>query len=44
MFIFTFRSVSCSDNRYFKKVTVAGTVTLHHRYIYRGYLQIACVD
>ena len=27
-----------------KKVTVAGTVTLHHRYIYRGYLQIACVD
>ena len=29
---------------YFKKVTVAGTVTLHHRYIYRGYLQIACVD
>ena len=30
--------------RYFKKVTVAGTVTLHHRYIYRGYLQIACVD
>ena len=30
--------------RCFKKVTVAGTVTLHHRYIYRGYLQIACVD
>ena len=30
--------------RYFKKVTVAGTVTLHRRYIYRGYLQIACVD
>ena len=30
--------------RYFKKVTVAGTVTLHHRYIYRGYLQIAAVD
>ena len=30
--------------RYFKKVTVAGTVTLHHRYIYRGYLQSACVD
>ena len=27
-----------------KKVSVAGTVTLHHRYIYRGYLQIACVD
>ena len=30
--------------RCFKKATVAGTVTLHHRYIYRGYLQIACVD
>ncbi len=30
--------------RYFKKVTVSGTVTLHHRYIYRGYLQIAAVD
>ena len=27
-----------------KKVTVAGTVTLHERYIYRDYLQIACVD
>ncbi|MGN0752811.1 MAG: RHS repeat domain-containing protein [Christensenellales bacterium] len=27
-----------------KKVTVAGTVTLHQRYIYREYLQIACVD
>ena len=24
--------------------TVAGTVTLHQRYIYREYLQIACVD
>ncbi|MBQ8722756.1 MAG: RHS repeat protein, partial [Opitutales bacterium] len=30
--------------RYFKKVTVAGTTTLHHRYIYRGYLQIAALD
>ena len=30
--------------RFEKKVTVAGTTTLHHRYIYRGYLQIACVD
>lgn len=30
--------------RYFKKVTVAGTVTLHHRYVYRGYLQIAALD
>ena len=30
--------------RSFKKVTVNGTVTLHHRYLYRGYLQIACID
>lgn len=30
--------------RCFKKVTVNGTVTLHQRYIYRGYLQIACCD
>ena len=30
--------------RYFKKVTVAGVVTQHQRYIYRGYLQIAAVD
>ena len=27
-----------------KKVTVNGVVTLHHRYLYRGYLQIACCD
>ena len=27
-----------------KKVTVNGTVSLHQRYIYRGYLQIACCD
>lgn len=27
-----------------KKVTVNGSVTLYQRYIYRGYLQIACVD
>lgn len=27
-----------------KKVTVNGAVTLHQRYIYRGYLQIACLD
>ena len=27
-----------------KKVTINGTVTLHQRYIYRGYLQIACCD
>ena len=30
--------------RFEKKVTVAGTTTLHHRYIYRGYLQIAALD
>ncbi len=30
--------------RSFKKVTVNGTVTLHQRYLYRGYLQIACCD
>ncbi|MBR5522554.1 MAG: lipid II-degrading bacteriocin, partial [Akkermansia sp.] len=27
-----------------KKVTTNGSVTLHQRYIYRGYLQIACCD
>ncbi len=27
-----------------KKVTVNGDVTLHHRYIYRSYLQIACSE
>ena len=30
--------------RAYKKVTVDGTVTLHQRYIYRGYLQIAALD
>ena len=30
--------------RFEKKVTVAETTTLHHRYIYRGYLQIAALD
>ncbi|MBR6798057.1 MAG: RHS repeat-associated core domain-containing protein, partial [Opitutales bacterium] len=30
--------------RFEKKVTVAGTTTLHYRYIYRGYLQIAALD
>ena len=30
--------------RFEKKVTVAGITTLHHRYIYRGYLQIATLD
>ena len=27
-----------------KKVTIDGEVTLHQRYLYRGYLQIACCD
>ena len=27
-----------------KKVTEKGSITLHHRYLYRGYLQIACCD
>ena len=30
--------------RFEKKVTVAGTTTLHHRCIYHGYLQIAALD
>ncbi|MGN0834758.1 MAG: RHS repeat domain-containing protein [Candidatus Spyradosoma sp.] len=30
--------------RFEKKVTVAGTVTLHERYVYDGYLQIAAFD
>ena len=30
--------------RVYKKVTSNGTVTLHQRYIYRGYLQIAALD
>ncbi|MBQ8722780.1 MAG: RHS repeat-associated core domain-containing protein [Opitutales bacterium] len=30
--------------RFEKKVSIAGTVTLHHRYIYRGYLQISALD
>jgi len=32
------------DRRCFKKVTVNNEVTLHERYIYRGYLQIAAVN
>lgn len=27
-----------------KKVTVNGSITLHQRYLYRGFLQIACCD
>ena len=30
--------------RVFKKVSVAGAITLHHRYLYRGYVQIATID
>ena len=30
--------------RAYKKVTVNGSETLHQRYLYRGYLQIACID
>ena len=38
------RAYDSQGRRFEKKVTVAGTVTLHHRYIYRGYLQIAALD
>lgn len=41
------RSQKCYDSIgrcVYKKVTTNGTVTLHQRYIYRGYLQIACID
>ena len=41
-------SVECTydymGRRATKKVTQNGTVTLHQRYLYRGYLQIACCD
>ena len=37
-------SYDSAGRRATKKVTVNGTVTLHQRYIYRGYLQIACCD
>ena len=30
--------------RCYKKITTNGKVTLHQRYIYRGYLQITCCD
>ena len=30
--------------RAYKKVSVNGSITLHQRYIYRDYLQIACID
>ena len=40
--------IECAYNhmgrRATKKVTVDGEVTLHQRYLYRGYLQIACCD
>ena len=31
-----------ADSR--KKIAITGTVVLHHRYVYRGFLQIACLD
>ena len=41
-------AIECSydhmGRRATKKVTVDGEVTLHQRYLYRGYLQIACCD
>ena len=41
-------SVECTydymGRRATKKVTINGIVTLHQRYLYRGYLQIACCD
>ena len=40
--------IDCSydymGRRAVKKVTENGSITLHHRYLYRGYLQIACCD
>ena len=33
-----------TGRRAYKKVIVNGSVTLHQRYVYRGYLQIACID
>ena len=40
--------VECSydymDRRATKKVSVNGSITLHQRFLYRGYLQIACCD
>ena len=44
----TITTVHCEydsmGRRAIKRVTVNGNVTLHQRYIYRGYLQIACID
>ena len=44
----TITTVHCQydsmGRRAFKKILTNGTVTLHQRYIYRGYLQIACID
>ena len=44
----TITSVHCEydymGRRATKQVTVNGNVTLHQRYLYRGYLQIACCD
>ena len=40
----TAETVVLDGRRATKKVTVNGNVTLHQRYIYRNYLQIACCD
>ncbi len=44
----TITTVHCEydsmGRRAIKRVMVNGNVTLHQRYIYRGYLQIACID
>ena len=33
-----------AGQRFEKKVTTKGDITTHHRYLYRGYLQIAAVN
>ena len=40
------RSISYdyARRRFEKKVVTNGTITTHHRYLYRGYLQIAAVN
>ncbi len=40
----TAETVVLDGRRATKKVTTNGSVTLHQRYIYRGYLRIACCD
>jgi hypothetical protein len=40
----TAETVVVDGRRATKKVTTNGSVTLHQRFLYRGYLQIACCD